>query len=212
MIPKIIHQIWLGDKSLKPTNLMKTWEKINPSWEYKLWTEENLPVLVNQKHFDNYGSNYVGKANILRYEILNQFGGFYIDADSKAIKPLDDSLLKCKAFACWENEKCRDGIISNGYFASEKNGYTVSKLINEINLFDEIIVKNISGWRVSGVMLLSNIYKQLEKVREELKVYPSHYFIPTHWSGLKYTGNDDVYCEQYWGNTLQKYEELKNYE
>lgn len=211
MIPKIIHQIWLGDQSLRPVKLMETWKKVNPGWEYKLWTEENLPILVNQKHFDNYGNNYVGKANILRYEILKQFGGFYIDADSKALKPLDEKLLDCKAFACWENEKVRRDIISNGYLASEKNGVIVSTLINEINSFDETIVKNISGWRITGVMLLSNIYKQ-QKVSDELKVYPSHYFIPTHWSGLKYSGNDDIYCEQYWGNTLQKYEELKNYE
>ena len=212
MIPKIIHQSWLGDQSLKPDKLMKTWKKVNPSWEYKLWTEENLPSMINQNHFDNYGNNYVGKANILRYEILQQFGGFYIDADSKALVPLDDSLLDYNSFACWENEKCRTGIISNGYFASVKNGYTVTKLIDEIKSFDEIIVKNISGWRVSGVMLLSNIYKQFEKVREDLKIYPSHFFIPTHWSGMKYNGNDKIYCEQYWGNTLQKYKELKNYE
>ena len=29
---------------------------------------------------------------------------------------------------------------------------------------------------------------------------------------MKYNGNDKIYCEQYWGNTLQKYKELKNYE
>ena len=47
-IPKIIHQIWIGDKSKQPVELMKTWETMNPTWEYKLWTEENIPELFNK--------------------------------------------------------------------------------------------------------------------------------------------------------------------
>ena len=42
MIPKIIHQIWLGDKDLMPLNCMKTVKEIHYDWQYYLWTEENL--------------------------------------------------------------------------------------------------------------------------------------------------------------------------
>ena len=31
MIPKVIHQIWLGDQSNRPTPLMETWRDMNPS-------------------------------------------------------------------------------------------------------------------------------------------------------------------------------------
>jgi len=212
MIPKIIHQIWLGDQSLRPAKLMSTWPTNNPSWEYKIWTDDNLPTIINRDHFESYGDNQVGKANILRYEILKQFGGFYVDADSKSLEPLDDTLLTCNAFACWENEIVKKGVISNGYLASVKDGYTVNRLVAEINAFDNVLIRRISPWRITGIKLLSNLYNMDKNVRDELKVYPSHYFIPTHHTGHKYHGPDKIYSEQYWGNTLQKYNELTEYE
>ena len=81
MIPKIIHQIWVGDQSKRPDSLIQTWIDMNPSWEHILWTEENMPELTNQKQFDAM-NELAGKADILRYELLNTHGGFFIDADS----------------------------------------------------------------------------------------------------------------------------------
>ena len=52
MIPKVIHQIWLGDQDRRPTPLIQTWKDMNPEWEHKLWTKENLPHLKCQEHFD----------------------------------------------------------------------------------------------------------------------------------------------------------------
>jgi len=80
MIPKIIHQIWLGDQSKRPSSLIDTWKEINPDWEHILWTEENLPNLRNQEQFDSM-KEWAGKADILRYELLHDYGGFFIDAD-----------------------------------------------------------------------------------------------------------------------------------
>ena len=42
MIPKVIHQIWIGDQSKRPTEAMETIKKDNPDCEYKLWTEKEL--------------------------------------------------------------------------------------------------------------------------------------------------------------------------
>ncbi|HCT52382.1 MAG TPA: mannosyltransferase, partial [Balneola sp.] len=52
MIPKIIHQIWIGDQSKRPSEMMKTWQDMNPDWEYMLWTDDNLPQIANRVQFD----------------------------------------------------------------------------------------------------------------------------------------------------------------
>ena len=41
-IPKIIHQIWIGNRQLplKLQQYQETWKEQNPDWEYKLWTNE----------------------------------------------------------------------------------------------------------------------------------------------------------------------------
>jgi len=90
-IPKIIHQIWLGSELPdKYKTLQRTFFKKHPQWRYKLWTDKDVEHLNihNKKLFDN-AKTYAAKANILRAEILYQFGGVYADTDVECFKPLD---------------------------------------------------------------------------------------------------------------------------
>ena len=41
MIPKIIHQIWIGPKSA-PTKFMDSWREKNPEFTYIRWNEEEI--------------------------------------------------------------------------------------------------------------------------------------------------------------------------
>jgi len=90
-IPKKIHQIWLGselpDKYRKWTY---SWKAFNPDWEYKLWTDANTNevILSDRGLFDSIKS--MGqKSDYLRYHVLNQFGGIYIDTDFECLKSID---------------------------------------------------------------------------------------------------------------------------
>jgi hypothetical protein len=67
---------------------MDTWPKHHPDWEYRLWTDADLPVLDNADLFERAPS-YAMKADLLRYEILVRHGGIYIDADFECHRPLD---------------------------------------------------------------------------------------------------------------------------
>lgn len=101
LIPKIIHQIWIGGKvpeKFKP--LMQTWKDKHPDWEYKLWTDDEVAQFTfeNPKAFQT-AKNMGSKADILRYEILYQYGGVYIDCDFECIKPLDPLVYAHEFFA-----------------------------------------------------------------------------------------------------------------
>lgn len=90
-IPKIIHQIWLGSPLPEEYKAwQKTWKVLHPDWEYILWTDANVGdlKLYNKMFFDN-AENYGEKSNILRYELLYQFGGVYVDMDFECIRSLD---------------------------------------------------------------------------------------------------------------------------
>ncbi len=92
VIPKIIHQIWVGPKT-PPAIFKESQESIkkhHPDWEYKLWTDADLThlQLYNQK-FYSLSVNYGEKADILRYEILFKYGGIYLDVDFVCLQPLD---------------------------------------------------------------------------------------------------------------------------
>ncbi|MGE0009529.1 MAG: glycosyltransferase family 32 protein [Candidatus Babeliales bacterium] len=91
-IPKIIHQIWVGPHQPPPQfkKWQQTWIALHPDWEYKLWTDtevENL-TLINKQYYDEE-QNYGAKSDILRLELLHEFGGLYVDIDCECLCSFD---------------------------------------------------------------------------------------------------------------------------
>ncbi len=92
LIPKIIHQIWLGSPfPEKYRAWQRSWVENHPEWEYKLWTDAEVAQLTlkNQALYEK-ATNYGQKSDILRYELLLQFGGLYVDVDCECIMPFDE--------------------------------------------------------------------------------------------------------------------------
>lgn len=90
-IPKIIHQIWIGNGVPKEFELFrKSWLYYHPDWEYRLWTQHDLDQLALCNKELLYNARNPGElSDMLRYEILYQFGGVYVDMDFECLKPLD---------------------------------------------------------------------------------------------------------------------------
>lgn len=90
IIPKIIHQIWLGDGDvpIKYLSFIDSWKSHHPDWEYHLWTVDHLIPLRNQRSYDQT-TDVVQKTNIVRYEVLYQYGGIYVELDTACLKILN---------------------------------------------------------------------------------------------------------------------------
>ena len=91
-IPKLIHQIWLGPAPF-PEEFEQARQsiiKLHPGWKYKLWTDADIKTfgLKNKKLFDA-ATNYGEKSDILRYEILERYGGVYLDVDMQCVQSLE---------------------------------------------------------------------------------------------------------------------------
>ncbi len=192
-IPKIIHQIWIGPKP-RPEEWMRTWREQNPDWEYRLWTEENLPKLINQKQFDAM-RHYSGKADILRYELLYHHGGIYMDADSECLRPLPDSFLQPHFLTFYENEELRPGLICNCAFGSEPNHPILKKMIGKIGKIED--VNREPPWVSVGPLLFTKVIGEDKNVT----ILPSYRISPTHFEGNSYSGRGKVYAKQHWSTT-----------
>ena len=108
MIPKIIHQVWLGDPM--PDKFVKLHEKLketNPSWQIKLWDEESIEILLCDC-FAYAHATKAGSSNVVRLIALQQYGGVYFDLDFVAVKPIDE-LEKYSAFVARQP----DGVLCN---------------------------------------------------------------------------------------------------
>lgn len=92
-IPKIIHQIWVGSEFPKKFKAwQQSWIEKHPDWEYRLWTDDDLKSLkqlYGTTHFAK-ARDYGEQANILRYAILHEYGGVYLDTDCACVRPLDE--------------------------------------------------------------------------------------------------------------------------
>jgi hypothetical protein len=91
-IPKVIHQIWLG--SPLPRKLARyaaTWRKHHPDWEVKLWTDQEVADFdFSSRELYESSTCWGQKSDLLRIEILNRFGGVYVDLDYECYQPVDD--------------------------------------------------------------------------------------------------------------------------
>lgn len=212
MIPKIIHQLWVGPKK-PPLALMHSWRKMNPTWDYMFWDEAALRTqfpngLRNQQQYDHM-EELCGKCDIARTEILDNLGGFFIDADSICLSPLDDFLLVNDSFTCYENEFERGNLLACGYLASTPDNDLMKLLIEAISRTDIKQVLEVAdrspfdsshrAWQLTGSGLLtSTVFRNKYTA---ITIYPSYYFIPSHYSGRRYTGPAKAYCDQLWGST-----------
>ena len=228
-IPKIIHQIWIGPKT-PPTKLMDTWKNKHEKegFEYIRWTEDEMKKRGFNSQLQNKIDDMIelnGKADILRWELLYEYGGFFVDADAYCIEPVTYLVEKYKAFAGYENEKVRNAgwvgnnnqyddvlarthpLIATGTMAFPPK-HKLPKLAIEWIKNNDINVSKTGrrAWRTVGPGLLTRLYHGQEW--KDITILPSYLFLPIHVTGTSYNGRDKIYANQEWGSTKQSYDKM----
>lgn len=213
MIPKIIHQIWIGPKPA-PTKFMDTWRDKNPDFEYIRWNEEEIKkrnLKLECINRINEMEEINGKADIIRWEILYEYGGVFLDADSICIEPIDDILMNTPCFAGWEHEELRKGLIATGTMGFPPKHPLVKNAIQwiKLNCVNVRLIKQ-RAWQTVGPGLLTRMYNTGKY--NEMKIFPSYTFLPIHLTGKEYQGHGKIYAFQEWGSTKQNYEIMNSLE
>lgn len=212
-ISKIIHQIWIGTKP-SPSKFMNTWKEKNPDFEYIFWNESEIEKrgikFETQDKIDSM-EEINGKADIIRWELLWIYGGVFLDADSICIEPVDDILMNNEAFAGYENETVREGLVATGTMGFPPKHPLCREAIDWIKNNPVSFKKTGQrAWFNVGPGLLTRLL--MSNKYPNFKIFPSHYFLPFHYTGLKYEGHDKIYAYQEWGSTKQNYEIMNTIE
>jgi mannosyltransferase OCH1-like enzyme len=92
VIPRVFHQIWLGEGPFPYAVERESWHRFHPDWEHRLWTERDLPGDLELVEAANLLRQPAERADILRLELLHRHGGVYLDADFECLKPVDPLL------------------------------------------------------------------------------------------------------------------------
>tara|TARA_Y100000766_G_C18848113_1_gene576751 strand:- start:460 stop:1320 length:861 start_codon:yes stop_codon:yes gene_type:complete len=189
IIPRKIHQIWLGSSVPKKYDeWRKSWNLYNPDFEYILWDEKKILKmgLINEKQFIKSKSFGV-KSDIARYEILYNFGGIYADTDFEALKAIDNKFLS-KSFIAGQLYDYKPQI-NNALIMSEPQCKLLKTVIE--NLSD--IKNEMTGLEVlnySGANYLSQKIFENRNL-EGILILPSQYFYP--WPDFMSDSKSDPY-------------------
>jgi len=104
-IPKVIHYCWFGGNQMPKefVQYMESWKRYCPDYKIMRWDESNYDVTKNAYMYAAYkDKKWAYVSDYARVDIVNQYGGIYLDTDVELIKSLD-ILLREKAFCGYES-------------------------------------------------------------------------------------------------------------
>jgi mannosyltransferase OCH1-like enzyme len=208
-IPRKLGHIWIGPRK-PPIEWMNTWKVHHPHWDYTLYGNEFLASypFKNKRLIKEYlkRGEFHGVADLMRYEILYEFGGYIPGSDSICLTNTDELFSKPSAYTVYENEKVRPGLVSP-ILASEPKNPFVKNLIDELGTIPPH--KTGEPWKTTGNRFVAQMMSQY---KPDIVIFPSHFFIPEHFTGEVYKGDGKVYCRQLFGTTVGAYGRASTYE
>ncbi len=188
-IPKIIHFCWFGhgEYSDKMKYCMASWEKYCPDYKIMKWDEDS---------FDLDSCNYIRQAydkkrwafvtDYVRFKVLQQYGGVYLDTDMEVIKPFND-LLNDDAVLSFKQvvEGTNFNGLTSAFIATKPNNPDFNPLIEQfesrsyINEEGEEDITPIAKFltdlvKDKGIKLDDSLQSQ-----NGITVYPHEYLCPT---------------------------------
>jgi mannosyltransferase OCH1-like enzyme/tetratricopeptide (TPR) repeat protein len=199
-IPKLLHIIWIGDDNKRPEECIASWQRLNPTFELRLWGNRELeqtPWQLKELMQRWLPREINGTADLMRWQILLAHGGVAVDADSVCLRPLEDWLLEPEVFAAWENEVVRPGLIATGALGAMPGHPFIEQILHDLR--HDPNPQNGMAWQKLGPGRITQTYKK--HPHPGVKIYPSHYFLPEHYTGQTYQGPGPVFARQLWAST-----------
>ncbi len=204
MIPKTLHQVWVGTNEI-PDDLVRwswSWREYHPDWTLCLWTDSpemhsgpwhevaRVPALVNSHSLATLrtlidtgclkktNSAYLAAlSDVIRMEVIAREGGVYADLDVECFQPIDELLDGVDLFCADECGPC----CGNYLFGARKNHPALWTCVRELQLhLVELAAKRAKdGLRVSPVAATGPAYlnHQLRK-HGEVVLFPWPLFNP----------------------------------
>ena len=180
-IPKIIHYIWFGGKSIpdKFKVYMESWSRFCPDYEIKEWNESNYDVEAHPFMRETMRQGRPGfTADYARFDIIYRYGGIYLDVDVELLRNLDE-LLYNRGFCSFH---FHDSVnLGHGFGAAK--GHSIIKKLRDS--YDNISFDERDEY---GIPIVSPIYQTETLVKcglilngqfqtiENMAIYPAVYF------------------------------------
>ena len=196
-IPKVIHYCWFGKKN-KPQlveECIASWKKILPDYKIIEWNEDNTDLKHSFIRRAYRQKKWAFVSDFVRFQVLYEFGGVYLDTDMIMIKSLD-SLLNDGCFLGAEDEN----YINAGIIGATRSHPFIKECLSE---YEKIEMKNETDWSVVTVpKIMTRVFRHhynydslfKDKLNiGNLVIYPRPYFYPLCLENRKDYNNYESY-------------------
>lgn len=206
-IPKIIHYCWFGDGRIPEENqaYIDEWKKVCPDYEIIKWNESNYDIKkVAFMREAAAVKNWTFIADYARFDIINTYGGIYLDVDVQVLKNYDD-FLELNSFWGIEQDFNRQLYVNPGLgFGSTPNNPILHKLLDYYSDMhfekDKVVASPIilrKLFEQQGFQQKNNIQKF-----DFGNIFPKDYFAPLSSFGKLKTTHNTVSIHHYLGSWI----------
>lgn len=192
-IPKIIHQVY--EDPAGPSNILlemsMTWKKKHPQWEYRFWDKTAMDRFVNDLYPD---LSFIYKSlpfniqrwDMIRYLILYEYGGLYVDMDYECIEPLDVLFCDSSCYMGLEpvgntpTNSYHSYIVGNALMASVPKHKYIKMIIDEIRQKGTYIFSENKTYQVlesTGPLMTTRVYNSYP-TKEDITLLPADLIAP----------------------------------
>jgi len=208
MIPKIIHYSWFSGEPIPAhiQELMATWQKFMPDYEYVLWDGKKIAGINNT--FANEAISvrkWAFASDFLRLYVVYHYGGIWFDTDIEVFKSFD-SVLDNRMFIgreanmhghspkmrwltahCFGAEKGHPFIKDCLDFYTERHFIrTTNKKFSQEFQFDLIISPEVMATVARSYDYNWDVFCDKEEtIKESIHIFPSDYFDSPRYKSMK---------------------------
>lgn len=189
-ISKIIHQIWSSRNNPLPQTFIElgnTWKEFHPDWQYLFWDDEKMDAFMRH-YYPDYMEAYnrftydIQRWDVIRYLILYQMGGLYVDFDTECLGNIESLLTTDCCFGTDTKDNIiysslvEDAYLNNTYIASAPGHPFLKSVIDHVFSSNQMYIpeenKLLHVLRTSGALMLSDVYKQYD-AKEQIGILPA---------------------------------------
>jgi hypothetical protein len=187
IIPRIFHFIWLNSTTA-PASVEKNirlWKELHPNWQIRLWTNASINnagfTFYNRADFENTSRSARQISDVLRYDIIYQYGGIYVDLDFEPLKNIEALLHGLQAFVVYEDEF----FICNGIFGAIPGHELTERLVTQLNLnlveYENGTVNQQTGPHYMTRQIQIMQAEQKTTMKNGFQMFSPHIFFPVTW-------------------------------
>ena len=186
--PRLVHQLWkTADVPERYTQAVASCKRLNPTWEYRLWTDDDIDKFIAFEYpffyeaFQSYPYQ-IQRVDAARYFILLHHGGVTIDIDLECKTPLDEILANKTGYDLVVPETDPFGVTVEFMAAKPGRPFLLHVVMDLYSNMANYILPYVTIIFTTGPMYLTN----------RMVDYPKHdeiYVIPQEIYRTKYFRN-----------------------